>query len=213
MRLLFIILIAVVAAACSSGPSQQVTNGEVLLNETFDSEDAWENYQDSTRNIFVANGVYNVTLTGVGNYIWGLNATEHTDVVIEATARQLSTTDNNGYGLMCRANPSNNGEGYYFFVSGDGFYSIQKAQGSSTPAALVNWTNSNAINQGQGVNNIRVVCLGDYLALYVNGNFLTETRDSSFTSGYAGITGAQFEAGDLNITFDNLNIYTPVLGS
>jgi hypothetical protein len=143
--------------------------------------------------------------TADGGYVWGLNTTEHTDVMLEVTATQDSSYENNAYGLMCRADTDNNGDGYYFLISGDGFYTISKGEGDSVNI-LVDWTSSSAINQGQANNTIRAVCLGSYLALYVNDEFLAEVEDTSYSAGFAGFAAAAFEGGDTDIAFDNLTI-------
>ena len=68
------------------------------------------------------------------------------------------------------------------------------------------WTRTDAIQQGRGINRIRIVCVDDYLALYVNGQFVAEARDSLFASGYAGLTAAVPEGGEVDVRFDDLVI-------
>ena len=72
--------------------------------------------------------------------------------------------------------------------------------------ALSCWTYSDAIQQGRSINRIRAVCVGDYLALYVNGQFVAEICDSYFNRGYAGLTAAVPEGGEVDVTFDDLTI-------
>ncbi len=71
---------------------------------------------------------------------------------------------------------------------------------------LVDWTDSSKINQGQTTNTIVAVCIDNYLALYVNGDFLAESTDSSYTSGFAGFAAAAFEGGSTDVAFDDLTI-------
>ena len=204
---LLLVLFVLVAAGCDSEPAEQYTLGTVLLNEPFTQVDAWEQYADANTatNLQIADGAYQVQ-TGNQGYIWGLNEQEHDDVVMEVTTNQFSTHLNNAYGLMCRANTSNNGDGYYFLISGDGYYSIARGEGENiTP--LVEWQESSAINQGQASNKLRAVCVADYLALYVNDQFLAETNDSAYSSGYAGFAAAAFEEGNVDIGFDNLTVW------
>ena len=80
-------LLALGLAACDPSPSQNIVAGESLLNETFDSPDAWENYEFEGTSLSVSNGAYQIASTGEG-FSWGLNDVEHTDVVIEVTAVQ-----------------------------------------------------------------------------------------------------------------------------
>ncbi len=189
--------------ACG-GPSQEYETGDVLLTESFDEAAAWETYVADGVDFQVVDGVYRVQ-TGDEGYIWGLNDAEHDNVVIEVTANQASSFENNAYGIMCRADTSNNGDGYYFLISGDGYYAISKGEGDDVND-IVEWTTSSAINQGQASNTIRAVCIDNYLALYVNGKFVTDTEDSDYASGYAGFAATAFDGGSTDITFDNLTI-------
>lgn len=200
--LFVLILFSLLLAAC--GPSQEYVAGELLLTESFNDPNAWETYVSGETDFQVVDGEYRVQ-TGAEGYIWGLNETEHDDVVIEVTATQDSSHENNAYGVMCRSDTSNNGDGYYFLISGDGYYSISKGEGDDVNQ-LVEWTSSSAINEGQASNTIRAVCIDNYLALYVNDKFLAEVEDSDYASGYAGFAATAFEGGNTDIRFDNLTI-------
>ncbi|WP_420629741.1 hypothetical protein [Candidatus Leptofilum sp.] len=199
---LFIMTIFLLAAC--GGPSQEYQTNDVLLTESFNDANAWETFVSGDVDLQVDDGEYRVQAGG-GGYIWGLNDEEHNDVVIEATSEQLSSYENNAYGVMCRADVSNNGDGYYFLISGDGYYSISKGEGDDVNP-LVEWTRSSTINDGQAENTILAVCIGNYLALYVNGDFVAEVEDSDYRSGYAGFAAAAFEDGNVDVTFDDLTI-------
>ncbi len=201
--LIALVITALLAVACG-GPSQEYQTGDALLNETFSDAAAWETFVSDDSDLQVNDGVYRIQ-TGPGGYIWGLNEAEHTDVVMEVTTNQLSSHANNGYGIICRSDVSNNGDGYYFLVSGDGFYSIRKGEGDDVNA-LVDWTESSAVNEGQASNKIRAVCIGNYLAMWVNDEFVAETEDTTYTSGFAGLAAVAFDNGDVDVTFDNLTI-------
>ncbi len=200
---LMVLVVLLLLAGCGE-PEPKYAAGDVLLSETFSEPNAWETYSSGDSDLRVSDGVYRMEV-GPGGYIWGLNEAEHTNVEMEVTTRQLSSHDNNAYGLMCRADTSNDGDGYYFLISGDGFYSIRKGEGEDV-VALVDWTDSSAINEGEATNKIRAVCAGDYLGLWVNDKFVSEIRDTAYTSGYAGLAAAAFEDGSADITFDDLTI-------
>ncbi len=208
---LFIIL-SFILVSCG-GPSAEYTLGEVTLSEDFSNPKAWEYFVDESAglNLQVTDGAYRIRL-GDSGYLWGLNDQNQSDVVLEITANQLSTHENNAYGIMCRANTSNNGDGYYFLISGDGFYSISRGEGEDVNP-IVDWTESSAVNKGADSNTLRAVCIGDYLALYVNDQFVADARDTAYSSGYAGLTAAAFEEGDIDVTFDNLTIWQASLAA
>jgi hypothetical protein len=202
--------------ACDASPSKQYTLGPQLLAEDFSKDDAWETFELDVDDDFAIQDATYRARAAAGGFLWGLNKTSHTDVVLEVTASQKSTYEDNFYGLMCRADPNNNGDGYYFVVSGDGYAAIQYGHEDKVDA-LVGPIETTAVNKGQGINVIRAVCIGDYLALYVNQNFVAEATDTRYSSGYAGMTVGSRESDDstvddrVDITFDNLSIWSASL--
>jgi hypothetical protein len=101
---------------------------------------------------------------------------------------------------------SNNGDGYLFMIQGNGRYAILRSQGHKiTP--LVNWATSDVIKMGAAQNRIRAVCAGNYLALYVNDQFLADTSDTLYTKGQVGLVGASAGRTGMNVTFDNLSVF------
>ena len=193
-------------SACQPKPAFDYRTGSVLLEEDFSDTFVWETVESPTGNtrFGVEDGVYRLRMNGAG-YNWALNAQRHTDVVIEVTSAQASEYGNNAYGVVCRADPGATGDGYYFYISGDGYWSIRRGQGR-TMTSLVDFTRSDTIHQGQNLNLIRVLCVEDYLALYVNDTFVGEVRDRTYASGVAGFSAAVPADGDINVSFDNLRI-------
>lgn len=184
--------------------SQEVTVGDLLEQEDFSGSNFWEIYKDKDTNLRTEDGVYRMTLQG-NLYTWGLNNQDHTDAIIEVETNQLSELENNQYGVICRADTD--GSGYYFFISGDGYYSIYKGSQNQIDQ-MVEWTASDAINQGQANNSVVAVCVGDYLALYANGTLLAETNDDDYSNGFTGFTiGSGEEDADTDIAFDNLRVW------
>jgi hypothetical protein len=206
-----LLLFAMLMAACQPQPTERFALGDVLLEEGFDDSFAWENYADPPLelNFRVEDGVYHAQASA-GGLMWTLNAQAHTNVVMQVDTEQLSEYANNAYGILCRAAPTNNGDGYYFMIAGDGMYSLRRGATDQVDA-LIPWTYSDAIHQGKTINRMRVVCIDDYLALYVNGTFVAETHDTYFSRGYAGITAAVPEDGDVDVTFDRLTIWAAEL--
>ncbi len=173
--------------------------------DTFDQLNGWEEYAKDGVQLGVDQGVYRISSTTDG-FVWGLKSDDQANVSLAVQAVPMSAFADEGFGLMCRADSSNNGNGYYFMVTGNGDYSIRVGKGDDvTP--LIDWTHSDAIHTGIDQNNLRAVCAGDRLALYVNDQLVAETHDQTFTTGYVGLA----VAGNLNgadIAFDNLSIST-----
>jgi hypothetical protein len=187
-------------------PGMETVQADLITMETFDYEDTWEQYSNpSGVELGVENGVYRAFTMSAG-YVWGLNEQSHTDVILEVEATPLTIHYENGFGVMCRADTNNNGDGYYFMITGTGYYSIRVGQGDEV-RPLIDWQQSDAIRSEIDTNRIRAVCIGSTLAMYVNDEFLAMTVDDVYESGYAGMSVTAADESDIDVAFDNLAIY------
>jgi hypothetical protein len=185
----------------------KLIQAHLVTLETFTKKADWEEYSSPNGvELGIENGVYRMSSINQG-YVWGLNKEQHKNVVLEVDATPLSPNVHNAFGLMCRADESDNGNGYYFMINGDGYYSISVGLGDEIKP-LVEWKKAtNVIHVGIDKNAIRAVCLDDSLALYVNDKLLIETHDDTYQSGYAGLAVAAASNGGSDVAFDNLATY------
>jgi len=103
------------------------------------------------------------------------------------------------------------GDGYLFLIQGSGSFAILRAKGRDiTP--LVDWTASDKIHVGPGQNHLRAICMGDYLALYVNDSFVGEATDSTYTQGQVGLVASAATRLGVKVNFDNLTISEATAG-
>jgi hypothetical protein len=100
------------------------------------------------------------------------------------------------------------GDGYLFLVQGTGAYAIMRARGRDVQP-LVDWTTSDQINQAPGRNHLRAVCVGDYLAFYINDVFMADATDDSFSQGQVGLVAAAANSLGARVQFDNLSVAAP----
>jgi hypothetical protein len=181
--------------------------GTLLAVETFDAVTAWEQYSNPMGvELGVENGVYRA-YTMNGGYVWGLNAEQHTDIILEVEATPMNFHFGNGYGLMCRA--EEDGDGYYFMINAAGYFSIAKGDGEYI-VPLVDWQPSDAIHQEIDRNRIRAACVGSVLTLHVNNELVAEVTDTTYSAGFAGLSVAGAANTDADVVFDNLAMYVPV---
>jgi hypothetical protein len=202
-------LLIVFLSACSGLPrSPEVTYqlGQLLDTNSFDDNIGWDNQQQGAVSVGVDNGVYRIQ-TNVASYVRGYGIQAYDNVVIEVDAVQLSAHRNNAFGVACRGSfDSDSANGYYFLIGGDGTYSIRRGrQGDLEP--IIKWAQTDAVREGAGRNVIRVVCIDDYLALYINDVFVADARDSTYSEGRVGFAAATEAGIRLDVTFDNLQIY------
>lgn len=216
-RLTLLAAVLAVLAGClpyfPPTPTQQYTPGTVLLDEDFSDPYSWQEIVDSNlgADFRISDNAYHAHIAPE-SFMWALNRQMHDDVIIEVDAWQVSDYNDNAYGVMCRADPANSGEGYYFIISGDGFWTIRRGR-SDRAEALVEFSHSPAIKKGTALNKLRVICIDDYLALYINGEFAGETHDRMYSRGYAGLTVASAGNAATEIQFDNVIIAEGRLGS
>jgi hypothetical protein len=98
------------------------------------------------------------------------------------------------------------GDGYLFLVQGTGAYGIFVARGRAlTP--LVDWTTSDAINQGRERNILRATCVGDYLSLSINEQQVAQVTDPTYREGQVGLVASAANRLGVTIEFDNLSVF------
>lgn len=185
----------------------------ILYRDHFtDANTGWEVGDYDSGSVGYRDGFYFVTSIVEKHQMWGVANRLFSDLVIEVDATQVSApaNDNNSYGVMCRVQP--NGDGYALRISGDGFYGIHKVVNGDFEA-LVEWTESTAIRQGNATNHLRAVCDGADLLLFVNGEWVARASDRSFQQGDIALTASTFEEELTEVHFDYLVVLAPSEGA
>jgi hypothetical protein len=181
----------------------------VLYEDDFsDPGSGWADAELEGGRVGYLDGLYYVSSLTEGTLIWVSAGVSLSDVVInvEATQAYAGPENDNSYGVMCRV--QSNDDGYLLRISGDGYYSIHKRLGDEY-VALVDWSTSEAIRQGNSRNDIQAVCDGSQLALVVNGQLLAEANDSIFAEGDVGLVVSSYEDAATEVSFDNLVVTRP----
>lgn len=215
MRYIGLASLLLLAAACialegivapGSAPSLGYRYLELLLEDDFADGGAWRSYSADDLFLGVEDGAFKIDFVG-RKYVWAQGESLLADVVLEVDLRQESDYDHNAFGLACRLDPANSGRGYYFLISGDGFASIRWSDGRSLQP-IVAAKPSAHIKRGQAANRVRAVCIGDYLALWVNDAFVAEARDGRASRGAVGLAGVMNYAGRrLAVSFDAVKVW------
>lgn len=221
LGMLIAVAMAILACSLPFGPAVEdntvpatvdragTSGGGVILEDDFaDPSTGWEVGEYDGGRVGYFGDTYQVESYGDGQVMWGVAGGNFNDVVIEVRTFQATapSNDNNGYGVVCRA--QENGDGYYLRISGDGFYSITKAIGDEW-IDLVEWTESSAIQQGNANNNLRAICDGTSLTLEVNGQRMATASDREFSSGDIAMTVASYEDAASLVHFDDVRVTQP----
>ncbi len=212
MRIILACLLLSALAACNQvisttrAPSQGYRYLELLLDDRFDSQGEWRSYTADRLFLGVRDRRFQIDFIG-RKYVWTQGDSEYADIVVEAELTQTSDYDHNAFGLACRLDPANSGRGYFFLISGDGYASIRWSNGRSLEPIIAAQP-IEFIKRGRATNRVRAVCIGDYLALWVNDEFVAEARDRRASAGAVGMVGVMnFQARRLAVEIDDLKIW------
>lgn len=204
--LLLFAVLSLVLAGCGGSPAEDVAAEEVLLETDFTSQEDWSEMLDmeAGKAVQLTNDGYELS-SNSASYVWSFAENVYEDVVLETAVRQLSAERNNAYGLVCRASGGDSRNGYYFLITGDGLVSIRRVE-RNLSSPIADWTPNNAVRQGERSNQLRAICAGDYLALYVNNQLVAEGTDGRFTQGLVGFAASGSEDGSVQVNFENFTI-------
>ena len=208
--------IAVVAATFEDSPVEVRFDNvivhdpdTVILDDDFSDEaSGWSVKEYDGGSTGYRDGKYVIRAEDKAYYYYGWYDVSAADVEVEVDATQVlgPVSGSNSYGVGCRIQTS--GEGYFLRIRGNGEYSIfrEMADGDEW---LVRWTESPAVKQGDASNHLRVVCQGNRLALFVNGELVAEATDDAFSDGKIALAASTFEDEPTEIHFDDLVAYAP----
>jgi len=212
LTLLFLTLLA----ACSSGPEKCRTDKALLEDNFNDTACGWDEYEEEEASAGYATSEYFVTVHQPNTSAVAVPGAEFENVSVEAQVRQLGGSTNNNFGLICRYRDMDHF--YAFLISSDGYYAIVRVFGGESYKILsgdgLHLMPSDAILTGPDeVNEIRAVCTGDTLTLYVNGTQLAGVLDDQLVSGDIGFITSTYEAAPVEVRFDNLVVLEPAVPS
>jgi len=182
----------------------------ILIQDNFsDPESGWDVEEFDGGNLGYGEDVYFIRAEDSDYYYVGQTYVTFADVAIEVDATQIlgPANDNNYYGAGCRL--QSDGEGYVFIISGQGYYAIYREDGEGGGEFLIDWTESDVIRQGNATNHLRATCDGTRLAIAINGEFLAEVEDATYTTGDVLLVASTLEDEPTEVHFDDFLAYTP----
>ncbi len=177
---------------------------QILFEDDFsDPSTGWDIYEDEYGRSDYEDGGYVVEAYKEGEYYWGSAYRNFENIRVDVDVRMLETNQslNDAYGVDCRI--QENGDGYGFRISSDGYIAIlifQDQEGS----ALVDWELSNAIRTDGSTNHLTAICEGNQLTFLVNDIQVAQTTDDTFTEGDITLSALTLESEPVKVIFDNL---------
>ena len=180
---------------------------DVLMEDEFSSpRNAWLSEVTEQAEKGYEDGEFRITVYQPEYSTWSYPdpPRDFADFALEVDARRVSGPLSNEFGVLVRYQPETD-EFYLFAISSDGFYAVEKYQAGEWQQ-LVEWTESEAILQGEAVNRLRVTGQGAKMRFFVNGEPLSQVEDASFRSGSVGLLASTAEKGGVAVAFDNLRV-------
>lgn len=206
---------AILACSETGIPSSPTRDPNILFQDDFSSPTSgWYRDRDQDGLSDYEQGSYRIQVLQPNFDFWGNPGLNFTDTRIEVITTKLGGPEANNFGVICRyQNPGQDGRFnfYYFIIGSDGYFGIGKFTNSaSSLIGMASLQFTEAIHRGDGaVNLIRVDCVGNMLALYVNDLVLATVQDSSYQAGDVGLIAGTFDQPGTDVLFDNFIVRKP----
>ena len=191
----------------------EVAAYRVLFYDDFsDITSGWATSSPGEKNVFIGyeNGGFRIHPAANMDARSYIGKVFPEDVRIEVQATRVGGPDDiNAFGIFCRLDTSSY---YYFVIASNGLAAIIKKSDDTSEIISSgdgNWSPAPSIYPGNATNDIRADCIGDTLALYVNGTQVVTATDDTFTGGGVGLEAGTFGTGGTDILFDNFAVYGP----
>lgn len=139
-----------------------------------------------------------------------LTSQSFNDLVIQVNVAfvQGDPTDA-GLGITFRLQDNDGQNGYFFAISDDGRYLLDRLD-TGIPSGLLDVNRSNTIKTGLGVQNtFKIAINGAQFTVSVNGQQLAQVSDSSYSGGYIGLADFGTDVTATEAVFSNLIVTRP----
>ena len=186
-----------------------IGEGPVLFQDDFSKETGgWSTHEDAHSFSGYDQSGFRLS-SDVPNYqFWSVPGLNFSDSLVYVRTRKLSGPENNLFGVVCRFQDSDNF--YALMIGSDGYYGIfKRVNGEQSLVDQSHMDFSETIQTGEGQNEIKAICQGDYLALFVNETRLIQVRDDSLGFGDVGLIVGNLEEVGVNILFDDFVVLKP----
>ncbi len=149
-------------------------------------------------------GALRVHVFEVGQVAWASAGRTYGNFRLTVEATQVSGPADNEYGVLVRMQDDQHF--YAFSISGDGYVRAARYNGASWIILGPDWSESDAVHQGEATNILEVEATGATFVFRVNGVQVLQIEDATYAKGDIGLYAGTFSEGDVVITFDKLEV-------
>ena len=203
-------------ASATAGVLQTATAGPVVYQDalTMPASSATQNEQWNQNGncVFQQDGYHVVPFQVLPKGVADCQekSTRYTNMTISVDMRILS--GQSGGLLFYVSSRVIENAGYFFEADTQGNYTISRSQDFGTGLTNVvmqGKTHSAALKTGTGASNtLQVIARNGTLLFYINGTFVSQQQDSTFTAGYVGFGATAAKAGQsADVAYTNIAIY------
>lgn len=180
---------------------------QLILQDDFVTTRAWFTTEtENFRLAYVEDG-YRIFNNLTGSHVNSVRSFDHTNIIVEVDAAQISGPETGFYGVVCRWQDVNN---YYALVIGsDGFHGIASVINSEVVILGQDQSEDGIIHPGTASNRITGICTGDTLVLSVNGEQLLEVQDQRYSVGYVGLLVVTRATPGVEVHFADFALFRP----
>jgi hypothetical protein len=190
----------------ANNANSTASSGKPVASDDFSSEAWWTGSADVGTASY-QNSEYHLRATSTGYMvIYGPDTFRTEDATTRVTARSVSSSPENGYGLAVFGEMSKKKEleDYCFLIrtTSTPAYKIVTHRGGKE-TVIVDWTDASQLRSGTSPNQLEVRTSGTQAAFYINGQYITTIEAAA---GYAlGLAGF-YTSGSEEVAFDDLQI-------
>lgn len=187
----------------------------VLMQDDFSNIDSgWDKYSGSDGFLMYGMEGFRFYLAEPNLLFW---SSPHRNIGPDVSAEVDVTLmdgpkNNNNYGIICRYDSSDPKGSYYaLFIGSEGMVGIGiSVNGETRMISSQELQTSPFVKTGYNVtNHLRADCVGNTLTLYVNGQKVITTTDTTYPKGDVGLMAGSFDVAGAEGFFDNFIVYKP----
>ncbi|MBH8562062.1 AAA-like domain-containing protein [Nostoc sp. CENA67] len=141
--------------------------------------------------------------------IWGKQNQIIKNVDFSVNATKISGSDDAGFGIVARYSDQVDEKFYYLLIKGNGQFYMGKYSTSKRWEDKVGWHYSTSIKQGnKNENQLRIVCEGERIIWWINGQRIGIFEDNSYSDGRIGVISLPDNSDGVAVFFDNVIVKT-----